>query len=72
MGVAAELGVFGIGFAIVGLSPGDTEQNMVLISGLVASVVVMIVAMDREVRRRDRSASRAAASDPHGIADPDK
>ena len=70
--VAADLLVLGIGFAIVGLSPSGTEKNVVLVAGLVASFVAMIVAMDREVRRRDRSARRAAASDPRGVADPDK
>ncbi len=72
MGMAAELVVFGIGFAIVGMRPSDTEQNVVLVSGLVASVVVMIVAMDREFRRRDRCARDAAASASRAVAEPDK
>jgi hypothetical protein len=69
--VAAELLVLGVGFAIVGLSPSDTEQNVVLVSGLVVSFVAMIVAMDREFRRRDRCA-HDAASDSRTVAEPDK
>jgi hypothetical protein len=72
IGVAADLLVLGVGFAIVGLSPSDTEQNVVLVSGLIASFVVTIVAMDREFRRRDRCARSAAASDSRAVAARDK
>jgi len=70
--VAADLLVLGVGFAIVGLSPSDTEQNVVLVSGLVVSFVATIIAMDREFRRRDRCARSAAASDSRDVAAPDK
>ena len=54
IGLAADLAVLGVGFAIVGLSPSDTELNVVLVSGLVVSLIVTILALDRDFRRRDQ------------------
>lgn len=54
IGLAADLAVLGVGFAIVGLSPSDTELNVVLVSGLVVSFIVTILALDRDFRRRDQ------------------
>lgn len=72
MGVAADLLVLGIGFAIVGLSPSDTELNVVLVSGLVVSFVVTMLALDREFRRRDQRARNASAPDSPVVGEPDK
>lgn len=72
IGVATDLVVLGVGFAIVGLSPSETEKNVVLVTGLIASFVVTIFALDREFRRRDRCAREAAASDSPAVTTPDK
>jgi hypothetical protein len=53
IGVATDLGVLGVGFAIVSLNPSETELNVVLVSGLVISFSVLVFAMDRDFRRRD-------------------
>jgi Kef-type K+ transport system membrane component KefB len=72
IGVATDLAVLGVGFAIVGLNSSETEKNVVLVAGLVASFVVTIALLDREFRRRDRSARSAAASESGAVATPDK
>jgi len=54
IGVATDLAVLGVGFAIVGLSPSETELNVVLMSGLIISFIVLVFVMDRDFRRRDQ------------------
>ena len=54
IGVAADLAVLGVGFAIVGLNPSETELNVVLVSGMVISFIVLVLVMDRDFRRRDQ------------------
>lgn len=53
IGVATDLAVLGIGFAIVGLNPSEAELNVVLVSALVISFIVLVFMMDRDFRRRD-------------------
>jgi hypothetical protein len=54
IGVAADLVVLGVGFAIVGLNPSETELNVVLVSGMVIGFIVLVLVMDRDFRRRDQ------------------
>lgn len=53
IGLATDLAVLGVGFAVIGLSPSDTELNVVLVAGLVISLVVTVLVMDRDFRRRE-------------------
>lgn len=53
IGVATDLAVLAIGFAIVGLNPSEAELNVVLVSALVISFIVLVFMMDRDFRRRD-------------------
>jgi hypothetical protein len=54
IGVATDLAVLGVGFAIVGLNPSETELNVVLVSGMVIGFIVLVLVMDRDFRRRDQ------------------
>jgi hypothetical protein len=53
IGVATDLAVLGIGFAIVGLNPSESELNVVVVSALVISFVVLVFVMDRDFRGRE-------------------